>query len=138
MKVQTKITLLLAVVVAVFLAGLASIRYYEKVNFRRIAEARFTERNRSFVDFLESYGAPLRTRAEDSTGFDQMVQAIASGDQAWLAQYFNDAMLAGFRANAIWVYRQNGTLLYQHDNLHAQLPPALARAGKRVLPTLRA
>lgn len=129
MKVQTKITLLLAVVVAVFLAGLASIRYYEKVNFRRIAEARFTERNRSFDDFLESYGAPLRTLAEDSTCFDQLVQAIASEDQAWLAQYFNDAMLAGFRANAIWVYRQNGTLLYQHDNLHAQLPPALPVPG---------
>lgn len=129
MKVQTKITLLLAVVVAVFLAGLASIRYYEKVNFRRIAEARFAERNRSFDDFLESYGAPLRTLAEDSTCFDQLVQAIASEDRGWLTQYFNDAMLAGFRANAIWVYRQNGTLLYQHDNLHAQLPPALPFSG---------
>ncbi len=125
MKVQTKITLLLALVVAVFLAGLASIRFYEKANFRRIAETRFAERNQSFDNFLESYGAPLRTLAEDSTCFDRLVQAIATDDQTWLAQYFNDATLAGFHANAIWVFRQNGTLLYQHDNLHAQPPPAL-------------
>ncbi len=125
MKVQTKITLLLAVVVAVFLAGLASIRLYEKGNFRRIAESRFAERNQSFDNFLESYGAPLRTLAEDSTCFDRLVQAIATDDESWLAQYFSDATLAGFHANALWVYRQNGTLLYQHDNLHAQQPPAL-------------
>ena len=125
MKVQTKITLLLTVVVAVFLAGLASIRLYEKANFRRIAETRFVERNQSFDNFLESYGAPLQTFAEDSTCFDRLVRAIATDDQTWLGEYFNDVVLAGFSSNAVWIYRQDGTLLYQHDNLHADPPPTL-------------
>ncbi|MGI8431886.1 MAG: ATP-binding protein [Chthoniobacterales bacterium] len=125
MKVQTKIILLLVLVVASFLAGLASIRFYEKLNFRRIADSRFAERNRSFDDFLESYSLPLKTLAEDSTCLDQMVRATAQNDRAWLTQYFSDGMLAGFRANAIWVYRQDGQLLFQHDNLHAQPPLAL-------------
>ncbi len=120
MKVQTKISLLLLVVVAIFLAGLASIRYYEKLNFRRIAESRFTERNRSFDNFLDSYGAPLKTFADDSTCFDRLVEAVATGDVAWLSQYYSNSMLAGFHANAIWVFRQDGSLLHQNNNLGIQ------------------
>ncbi len=125
MKVQTKITLLLVCVVAIFLAGLASIRFYEKFNFRRIAESRFAERNRSFDNFLESYGLPLKTLTEDSTCLDQLVQAAAQNDRAWFAQYFSDSMLAGFRANAVWVFAQDGRLVFQHDNLRAQPPLVL-------------
>ncbi len=125
MKVQTKITLLLATVVAVFLAGLGFLRSYEKLKFHRIAEERFTERNQSFDKFLESYGLPLKTLAEDSTCLDRLVQAIAGEDRSWLTQYFSDATLASFRANAVWVFRPDGSLLYQNDNLHADPPPDL-------------
>lgn len=119
MKVQTKISLLLLVVVAIFLGGLASIRNYEKIKFRRIAEERFSERNRSFETFLESYGAPLKTLTEDFTCLDQLVQAIASADNTWLSQNINDSTLASYHANAVWVFRQDGTLLYPHNNLNA-------------------
>ncbi len=125
MKVQTKITLLLGLVVAIFLAGLASIRFYERRNFEGIAETRFAERNRSFDLFLDSYGLPLKTLVEDSTCFDRLVQAAALGDRAWLTQYFSDGSLSGFHANAIWVYRQDGDLVFQHDNLRAGAPVAL-------------
>ena len=125
MKVQTKISLLLAVVVAVFLGGLAAIRSYEQQNYRRIADRRFAERNRSFDNFLISYGLPLKTLAEDSTCLDQLVEGIATENKVWLSEYFSDAMLSGFHANAIWIFRQDGTLLYQHDNLHADPPPLL-------------
>ncbi|MGH8163371.1 MAG: CHASE4 domain-containing protein, partial [Rhodanobacteraceae bacterium] len=80
--------------------------------------------NQSFDNFLESYGAPLKTFAEDSTCLDQLVAAIARNDRSWLSSYFDDSTLAGFHANAVWVFRQDGTLLYEHDNLHAR--PALA------------
>ena len=125
MKVQTKITLLLVSVVAIFLAGLASIRFYEKLNFRRIAASRFEERNRSFDNFLASYGLPLKTLTEDSTCLDQLVQSVARNDRVWCTQYFSDGMLAGFRANAVWVFAQDGRLVFQHDNLRAQSPATL-------------
>ena len=85
------------------MAGLASIRYYEKLKFRRIAEDRFSERNRSFETFLESYGAPLKTLTEDFTCLDRLVEAIATGDNTWLSQNINDSTLASYHANAVWV-----------------------------------
>lgn len=134
MKVQTKISLLLVLVVAIFLAGLGSIRYYEKFKFRRVAEERFAERNQSFDNFLASYGAPLKAFAEDSTCFDRLIEAIARADRPWLTQYFNDQTLAGFHANAIWIFQQDGALLYEHDNLHARSPLHLPVPAKAFTP----
>ncbi len=126
MKVQTKITLLLVAVVAVFLGGLALLRSYEQLKFRRIAEDRFAERNQSFDKFLASYGLPLQTFVEDSTCLDRLVQAIAREETPWLSQYFNDSTLSSFRTNAVWIFRQDGSLLFQNDNLHTNPQPALA------------
>ena len=65
MKVQTKITLLLVLVVATFLAGVWAFRTYDRLKFRRVAEQRFQERERSFDDFLNYHGQPLKTLALD-------------------------------------------------------------------------
>ena len=122
MKIQSKISLLLACVVGVFLAGVVSIRYTERARFRRIAEERYVERHRSFETFLESYGTPLRTLVEDLTCDDQMVRAIANHDTGGLERDLNESSLAGFQANAVWVFAQDSRLLYAVDNLHGGAP----------------
>ncbi|MEY2560089.1 MAG: hypothetical protein QOG51_504, partial [Verrucomicrobiota bacterium] len=64
MKVQTKITLLLLVVVATFMAGLWAFRVYDRHKFARIAAERENERKQSFDAFLKKDGEPLQTLAE--------------------------------------------------------------------------
>ena len=120
MKVETKISLLLALVVATFLAGVLAFRTYDRFKFRHIGQERFAERNRSFDEFLQRNGEPLHTFVEDFTCLDQMVQAVAREDYQWCAENLDTATLSGYRANSIWIYRPNGSVLYSQNNLDAQ------------------
>ncbi|MGI8819820.1 MAG: ATP-binding protein [Chthoniobacterales bacterium] len=118
MKVQTKITLLLVLVVATFLAGLAAFRAYDWLKFRRIAEERFQERNRSFEDFLRYHGDGLNTLALDYSAWDQMVDAIGAHDHQWFEENVSYATLDSFHANAVWIYGPDGSLAHQANNLN--------------------
>jgi signal transduction histidine kinase len=117
MKVQTKIILLLVAVVATFLAGLWAFSAYDRMQFRRIADERYRERNKSLDEFLAYHGEPLKTLAQDYTSWDDMVEAIAANDRQWFADNVNDATLDSFHANAMWTYAPDGTLLWAKNNL---------------------
>jgi signal transduction histidine kinase/ActR/RegA family two-component response regulator len=124
MKVQTKITLLLLAVVAVFIAGLGAFRLYDRSKFARIAGDRETERKQSFERFLEKDGEPLETLALYDAYWDQMVDAIAKRDKAWFEKNVNDVTLIGYKANAAWIYAPDATLVYSKDSTDAT-PPEL-------------
>lgn len=104
MKVQTKITLLLLLVVATFMAGLWAFRIYDRQKFARIAQEREKERKQSFEAFLEKNGEPLKTLCDYDSYWDQTVRAIASNDQKWFSDNINHLTLEGYRANGVWVY----------------------------------
>ena len=104
MKVQTKITLLLLLVVATFMAGLWAFRIYDRQKFARIAEEREKERKQSFEAFLEKNGEPLKTLCEYDAYWDQTVRAIETKDKKWFEENINHLTLEGYRANAVWVY----------------------------------
>ncbi|HMJ07350.1 MAG TPA: ATP-binding protein [Chthoniobacterales bacterium] len=124
MKVQTKITLLLVLVVATFLAGLFAFRAYDRLKFRRIADERFAERNRSFDNFLTKHGEKLETLALYDSASDQMVRAIATNDLQWFRDNIARARLESFGANAAWIYGPDGVPAYQVNNLSSEnLPP---------------
>ena len=125
MRVQTKITLLLAVVVTAFVAGALGFRTYDRFKFHRIAKQRVAERNRSFDEFLERNGEPLQTLVEDSTCLDRIVQALSTNDYQWCSDNLNDAELGAYHANALWIYHPDGTLFYDRTNLNASHPDAL-------------
>jgi signal transduction histidine kinase/ActR/RegA family two-component response regulator len=118
MKVQTKITLLLVLVVATFLAGLAAFRAYDAAKFRRIAEDRFRERNRSFDEFIRHHGASLKTFAVEHSTWDRMVEAIGTDDRAWFEENVSTGALDSYRANAVWVYRKDGSRAHHYNNLN--------------------
>ena len=119
MKVQTKITLLLLLVVATFLAGLGAFRLYDRQKFHRIANERLAERKRSFDAFLEKNGQPLATIAEYDAYWDPMVQAIAKKDEAWFGENLNIPSLDAYFANAAWAFRLDGTAVWEVNNLNA-------------------
>jgi signal transduction histidine kinase len=126
MKVQTKITLLLVVVVATFLAGLWAFNAYDHAKFRHIADERFAERNRSFDTFLTYHGQQLQTLVEDATNWDKMVSAIQAGSDApWFEDNVNADLLESYHANLIWVFAPDGTLLHQTNNLNTEARPEL-------------
>jgi signal transduction histidine kinase len=124
MKVQTKITLLLLAVVAVFMAGLGAFRLYDRSKFARIAADREAERKQSFERFLEKDGEPLETLALYDAYWDRMVDAIAKRDKAWFEKNVNDVTLIGYKANAAWIYAPDATLVYSKDSTDAT-PPEL-------------
>lgn len=124
MKVQTKITLLLLVVVAVFIAGLGAFRVYDRHKFARIAADREVERKQSFERFLEKDGEPLETLARYDAYWDQMVDAIAKRDEAWFAKNVNGTALIGYKANAAWIYGPDSALVYSKDSSDGT-PPEL-------------
>ena len=123
MKVQTKITLLLLVVVTVFIAGLGAFRAFDLQKFRRITEERFNERNEAFDLFLKQDGEPLQILADYDTTWDQMVQAIQKGDRRWFEENINDATLLGYKAHAAWIYRPDATLVYSAKAPEMTPPP---------------
>src|SRR2546423_14713470 len=97
MKVQTKITLLLVAVIAVFVAGLWAFRAYDQQKFREIRTSRLAEAKRSFDNFLRKDGEPLETLADYDTTWDDMVQAIQTPNTKWLGVKAEGEILPGLK-----------------------------------------
>jgi signal transduction histidine kinase len=119
MKVQTKITLLLVLVVATFMAGLWALRVYDSVKFHSIAVERLKERTNSFEAFLEKNGEPLKTFAEYDAYWDQMVQAIEKNDKKWFEENVNTQTLESYYANAAWTYNADGRKVHDVNDINA-------------------
>lgn len=117
MKVQTKITLLLLVVVATFMVGLWAFRIYDRQKFARIAEERQRERKQSFEAFLQKDGEPLKVLADYDAYWDDIIPAIAKRDKPWFEKYVNESTLIGYKAHAVWIYNPGAELVYSKDYL---------------------
>jgi signal transduction histidine kinase len=128
MKVQSKITLLLLVVVATFMAGLWAFRVYDRHKFARIAADRQNERTQSFDAFLKKDGESLKTLAEYDAYWDEMVDAVAAKNQGWFEKFVNDTSLMGYKANAVWIYGPDAQLVYSKDG-ESKTPPELPVAA---------
>jgi signal transduction histidine kinase len=127
MKVQTKITLLLLAVVAVFMAGLWAFRAYDQERFREIRTNRLLESKQSFEAFLQKDGEPLQVLADYDTTWDNMVQAIQTRNTKWLSENVSSDTLLGYKAYAVWIYDRDGTLVYSRNAIAAD--PDLDRAA---------
>src|SRR5438046_3045726 len=123
MKVQTKIALLIVLVMATFMTGRWGLRAYDKWKVHGITQERVKERNRAFDAFLEKDGEPLKTFAEYDAYWDQMVQAIEKDDERWFNENLNGSTLAGYKANAVWIYGPDGTLIHSNNNTDTQPQP---------------
>jgi len=123
MKVQTKITLLIVLAVVMFVGGLLAFRAFDKSQFRRITQDRVNERNQAFDAFLKMNGEPLKTLADDDTTLDDMVRAIEKKDEQWFKESVNGSTLAGYKANAAWIYGPDATPRYSTNSAYTEPPP---------------
>ena len=119
MNVQTKILLLLLAIITTLVGGLLALKIFEKRKFAAIAESRQIERNRNFDDFLAERGDNLKVLVDDTSIWDAMVRATVKNDTPWAEENVNDAMLATYQANAIWIYKADRTLFYSRNNRYA-------------------
>jgi len=115
MKVQTKITLLLLAVTAVFVAGLWAFRAFDQQKFREIRTNRLVEAKQSFDAFLRQDGEPLQVLADYDTTWDQMVQAIQTRNTKWLSDNVSSETLLGYKAYAVWIYDRDANLVYSKN-----------------------
>ena len=134
MKVQTKITLLLLAVVAVFMAGLWAFRAFDQKKFREIRISRLIEAKQSFEAFLRKDGEPLQVLADYDTTWDNMVQAIQTRNQKWLSENVSGETLLGYKAYAVWIYDREAALVYSRRVDQDQ--PALDDRNRAVPPPL--
>lgn len=123
MKVQTKITALIVLVVTFFTIGLFVFRVYDTSKFRSITRERVTERHQAFDTFLEKNGEPLKMLADDNANLDQMVQAIEKRDRQLFSDNLNGATLVGYKATQAWIYGPDATLRYSTDTSYKEPPP---------------
>lgn len=129
MKVQTKILLLLLVVVAAFVGGLAALKVTERRQLQRMGRERAVERNRAFDAFLNERGDKLSAVVDDASVWTDMARACAKEDHDWLDQNESFETLSTYELNALWVYKPDGKLLFSRNNRYAKdldelpLPP---------------
>jgi signal transduction histidine kinase/CheY-like chemotaxis protein len=119
MKIQTKILLLLVMIVVTLVGGLTLLKLSETRKFRSIAESRAAERNRMFDEFLTERGDRLNVLVEDSTIWDDMVRAIVKQDESWGAEHISYETLATYQVNGVWIYDEDGRLFHSRNNRYA-------------------
>ena len=129
MKVQTKILLLLLLVVLTFIGGLIVVRVNAERRFKSIADERAIERNRIFDEFLKERGDQLAAIVDDSTNWDDLVRAIKTNDNAWAEENIALETLAVKDFNGLWIYKPDLSLWHSKNNRYAEslreapLPP---------------
>jgi signal transduction histidine kinase/CheY-like chemotaxis protein len=120
MKVQTKILLLLLLVVLIFVGGLSLVRYNAERRFKLIADQRAIDRSRIFDEFLAERGDQLSAIVDDSTNWDDLVLAIKSNDQAWAEANIPMETLTAKNFNALWIYKPDLTLFHSKNNRYTE------------------
>ena len=120
MKVQTKILLLLLVVILTFISGLIGVRLNAARRFKAIADQRATDRNRIFDEFLKDRGDQLAAIVDDSTNWDDLVRAIRANDRGWADKNVGLEALADKDFNALWIYKPDLSLWHSNNNRYAE------------------
>lgn len=120
MKVQTKIVLLLGLLLVIFISGLVVVRLFAERRLKAIADERAAERTRSFDEFLAERGDRLSAIVDDSTNWDDLVRALKANDHTWADATISEETLATRDFNAVWIYQSDLTLFHSKNNRYAE------------------
>lgn len=122
MKLQVRFMLLL---ITVFggLAGLLLVqRDFDVQRSQQVLSSELSQRKKLFATNLTSEGTSLQTLSEDYSFWDDMVNFVKTGDVQF-AHVNLDSGLSTFEADADWVYRPDGTLVYSSAADNGKVPP---------------
>ncbi|MGH7901232.1 MAG: CHASE4 domain-containing protein, partial [Thermodesulfobacteriota bacterium] len=111
MKIQTKILLLLSLVIGAFMVGLGCLRHWEVKGMESLFQVEKREKEEFFDKSIKLKGESLETLAFDYTYWDEMVDFLKTRDKTWASEIL-DTSLSSYKADAMWVYTTDGTLVY--------------------------
>lgn len=117
-KIFTRLTFLFLFVVMVFILGFAFFTQYEKSRLELLLDQRASEKAIFFENIIRIHSSTLKTFAYDYTFYDEMVSYVKTGDRKWAKENI-DPGLETFKANAVWIYRPDASLIYSVDNLNS-------------------
>lgn len=130
MKLQIRFLLLLIILFLASTTVLAAQRDFEASHTQRILNSELQQRETYFDNIVSLDGQALNTLSVDYSFWDDFVNFIKT-DNLNFAHENLDTGLSTFNADADWVYRPNGTMLYSstaapNTNVPASLnlPPA--------------
>ena len=116
MSVRTTIFLLLLLAATAFVAGLYEVRRIEAEKYElATAELRSTWIT-EVGEFWKTQGNQLQEMVDGVPAKDGAVAAILDRNTKWAEANWDDSVLRSYGANAIWVYRRDGTLFYSRAN----------------------
>lgn len=137
MKIRTRLVLLLGCLVGAFGLSVATLQYSHRHEVRSILASLEKERSGLLDHLLALTGQSLESFASDYSLWDEMVGFVQSGDTAWAAINI-DPSLPNFNAQAAWVVRADGALLYAANTGGAAATVALPLADPAFLKKLQA
>ncbi|MGE5682069.1 MAG: CHASE4 domain-containing protein, partial [Bacillota bacterium] len=118
-KIQTRITLLLLLISAIFIIGLLQLTNSEKDKFETLLKERTKEKEELVCRVISTLGENLRTFTYDYSYWDDMLKFLSTGDSGWA--YVNiESVLPTFKAYGAWVYNKDLKLVYSTDTLKSK------------------
>jgi signal transduction histidine kinase len=116
MNIRLRLILLLGCLLAVFAVATVGLQYSHQREAETIRSTVELQRSDLLDRLLTLTGQSLRSFAGDYGPWDEMVTFVQTGDPAW-AKINLDASLANFGAQAAWVLRPDGSLVYRAGEL---------------------
>jgi PAS domain S-box-containing protein len=116
MKVQTRMILLILIVISIFFAGLYSIQLVEKQKTEDMLTKRKLEKRESFKKTLQLFGNNLEVFSRDYTQWDEMVNFVKTVDPVWASENI-DFSINTYGANVAWIFNKDLKSVYSANNL---------------------
>lgn len=114
-KLHTKLIVLLAIILFIFISGLIFFRHAEIKRLTILTDETANEKAVFLEKLLELKSEPLKTLVTDYTFYDEMVSFIKTGDKKWAKENI-DTALDTFKTSSIWIYKTNLSIAYKVNN----------------------
>jgi signal transduction histidine kinase len=126
MNLKLRLSLLLGLLLLAFLAALFVLHAFERQQSDELLARVYQERLALLDRWLETSGLSLQEFADDYAQWSELVHFVESPDPAWSHANI-EADLPSFNAQAVWVLRPDGSLVYSANRLddHTLAPPPL-------------
>ncbi|MBI3881846.1 MAG: ATP-binding protein [Verrucomicrobia bacterium] len=137
MRIQTKLLLLLLLLVCLYLVEVAHERGAERQRRTLYLQQRREEVGTLFDRFVTLKGQPLEAFVNDYTDWDDLAKFASKVDPAWAQENLAPA-LTSFDLDAVWICRTNLTVVYSTNavpGLPMDGPPGGLIAVERLLAT---
>jgi PAS domain S-box-containing protein len=116
MKVQTKLIILVSIIIILFTAGLIYTNQLERQRIAILFKNRIEEKKALLDMVINLNGSGLKNFAYDYTIWDDMVEFVKEPSAKWAEENI-ESSLSTYKANAVWIYRNDFSPVYHIDNL---------------------